>query len=270
MTGPHMTGLRLAAVDLDGTLLRSDRTISARTRAVVDQARAAGVEVVFVTARHPAAIERFVADLDLTGEAVCCVGAAVCELPSGKVTWSDPLSAERCRAVARRIAERFPGLYLGWVPESGALGYQHDYPERLLIGESYFGDPQQIDAPALKMWLVGPGLDERYPLHVADALRGVADIAHHGKGFVDLVAPGVNKVETLRRLCEQRGIEAGQVVAFGDAEADLPMLDWAGHGVLMAGARPELHHRADEMAPGCDDDGVAVVLERLLREADKR
>ncbi len=261
-----MTALRLVAVDLDGTLLRSDRTISARTRSAVDRARAAGVAVVFVTARHPAAIERFVSDLDLTGEAVCCIGAAVCELPSSKVTWSEPLRPAACTEVARRIADRFPDLYLGWVPESGALGYQHGYPQRLLMGASYHGDPRQIDVPALKMWLVGPGLDERYPKEIADTLRGVADVAHHGKGFVDLVAPGVNKVETLRRLCEARGITAGEVVAFGDAEADLPMLDWAGHGVMMANGRPELHRLADEVAPDCDADGVAIVLERLLHE----
>ena len=261
-----MSGLRLAAVDLDGTLLRSDRTISPRTRAVVDRARAAGVAVVFVTARHPAAIERFVADLALTGEAVCCVGAAVCELPSAKVTWNSALAPETCREVARRIADDFPELHLGWVPVSGALGYQHGYPNRLLIGDAYHGDPRQIDVPVLKMWLVGPGLDERYPDRIAASLAGLAEIAHHGTGFVDLVAPGVNKVETLRWLCGARGIDAEQVVAFGDAEADLPMLDWAGHGVLMANARPELHARADEVAPGCDDDGVAVVLERLLDE----
>lgn len=264
-----MTGLRLAAVDLDGTLLRSDRSISARTRAAVAEAREAGVDVVFVTARHPAAIEWFVADLALTGEAVCCVGAAVCELPSGVVTWSAPLRPESCVEIANRVATRFADLHFGWVLESGSLGYQHGYPNRLLIGPSFHGDPTEIDVPVLKMWVVGPGLDERWPADLARALAGQADIAHHGRGFVDLVAPGVTKVDTLRRLCRLRGIEAGQVVAFGDAEADLPMLDWAGHGVMMANGRPELHGRAQEVAPSCDEDGVAVVLERLVKEGVK-
>lgn len=262
-----MTGFRLAAVDLDGTLLRSDRSISARTRTAVAQAQEAGVEIVFVTARHSAAIEGFVSDLALTGEAVCCIGAAVHTLPSTALTWSSTLAPAVSVEIARRVAESFPGLHLGWALRSGPLGYQPGYPGRLLIGPSFHADPLLIDEPVLKMWAVGDSLGELRPDEVALALDRLADVAHHGKGFVDLVAPGVTKVGTLRRLCEARGIDPVEVVAFGDAEADLPMLAWAGHGVMMANGRPELHALADEVAPGCDDDGVAVVLERIVGEA---
>ncbi|MFE7108569.1 HAD family hydrolase [Streptomyces sp. NPDC057575] len=262
-----MSGFRLAAVDLDGTLLRSDRTISARTRAAVAQARKADMDVVFVTARHAAAIEGFVSDLDLTGEAVCCIGTAVYELPSATLTWSSPITAAACREISRRISDGFPGLHLGWALESGPLGYQPGYPGPLLMGPSFHADPLSIDGPVLKMWVVGERLGEHRPAELARALTGLADIGHHGRGFADLVAPGVTKAGTLRQLCEARGIEARQVVAFGDAEADLPMLEWAGHGVMMANGRPELHALADEVAPGCDEDGVAVVLERIVRSS---
>ncbi|MEU1088342.1 HAD family hydrolase [Streptomyces sp. NPDC005576] len=262
-----MNDFKMAAVDLDGTLLRSDRSISARTRTAVARARDAGVEIVFVTARHSAAIEGFVSDLSLTGEAVCCIGAAVHTLPSTALTWSSTLAPADSVEIARRVAGSFPRLRLGWALRSGPLGYQHGYSGRLLIGPSFHADPLLIDEPVLKMWAIGDDLGEHRPDAMARVVDGLADVAHHGRGFVDLVAPGVTKVGTLKRLCEARGIDASQVVAFGDAEADLPMLAWAGHGVMMANGRPELHPLADEVAPGCDDDGVAFVLERIVGKA---
>jgi hydroxymethylpyrimidine pyrophosphatase-like HAD family hydrolase len=263
MTAPRY---RLAAIDLDGTLLRRDYTLSVRSERALATARAAGVEVVFVTARHPAAVLDYAARLGLAGEAICCVGSAVCELPSGEVTWSDAIPAHAAATVARRVRAVFPRLHLGWVLRGGPVGYQHGYPPPLLLGESFFGDPTAIAEPVLKLWLAGGDLDGTVPDGLAAALGGLVDIAHVGPGFVDLVAPGASKVGTLAELARRRGLGPDDVVAFGDTSADIDMVRWAGHGVVMANADPALHVFADEIAPDCDDDGVAVVLERLCAE----
>lgn len=259
-----MTDFRLIAVDLDGTLLRSDRSISVRTRRAVAGARAAGLAVVFVTVRHPDAIEKYVDALALTGEAVCCGGAAVCAVPSGNLLWREMISARDAATVAGRLMNAYPGLRFGWVPETGALGYDTRYTEPLLIGPAYHGDPRTIDRPVLKLWAIGPELAGELPSAVPGMLAGLAEVNHHDKGVLDLVAPGVSKVGTLANLCLRKGIRPDQVVAFGDTFADLGMIRWAGHGVFMANARHELYGLADEVAPSCDDDGVAAVLERIL------
>jgi hydroxymethylpyrimidine pyrophosphatase-like HAD family hydrolase len=253
----------LAAIDLDGTLLRLDYTLSERSRQALALARESGVDVVFVTARHPSAITPYATELGLTGDAICCVGAAVCSFPSGQVKWSNAIEPAVAVKVARRLSVVFPRLSIGWVTQRGPLGYQHGYPAPLLLGESFHGDPADIDEPVLKLWLVGDELDGTVPDGLASLLVGLVDVAHVGVGFVDLVAPGADKVGTLASLCAHRGITPDQVVAFGDTRADLAMLRWAGHGVVMANADPSLHALADEVAPHCDDDGVAVVLERL-------
>jgi hydroxymethylpyrimidine pyrophosphatase-like HAD family hydrolase len=257
---------RLAAIDLDGTLLRRDYTLSARNEQALAAARAAGVEVVFVTARHPAAVLDYAVRLGLEGEAICCVGSAVCALPSCEVTWSDAIPADAAAAVARRVGAAFPRLHLGWVLRGGPVGYQDGYSLPLLLGESFFGDPTAIAEPVLKMWLAGGELDGSVPDGLSGALGGLVDIAHVGPGFVDLVAPGATKVGTLAELARRRGLSPQDVVAFGDAAADIDMVRWAGHGVVMANADTALHPLADEIAPDCDDDGVAVVLERLCAE----
>jgi hydroxymethylpyrimidine pyrophosphatase-like HAD family hydrolase len=259
-----VTDYRLVAVDLDGTLLRPDRSISARTKRAVTGARAVGLEVVFVTVRHPHAIARYVDDLELTGQAICCGGSAVCAVPSRDLLWRRLIPARDAATVAGRMMDAYPGLRFGWVPETGALGYDTHYTAPLLIGSAYHGDPREIDRPVLKLWAIGPELEGELPADVLGMLDGLAAVNHHDRGVADLVAPGVSKVRTLADLCHSKGIRAEQVIAFGDTSADLGMIQWAGHGVFMANAQPELHGMADEVAPGCAEDGVAAVLERIL------
>ena len=76
-------------------------------------------------------------------------------------------------------------------------------------------------------------------------------------------AAGVNKASALAELCEELGIDAGDVIAFGDHLNDLPMLAWAGRAVAVANAHPDVVEIADELTATNDEDGVALVLERL-------
>jgi hydroxymethylpyrimidine pyrophosphatase-like HAD family hydrolase len=74
----------------------------------------------------------------------------------------------------------------------------------------------------------------------------------------------VTKASALARLAGRAGITPEQVVAFGDMPNDLPMLAWAGRAVAVANAHPEVLALADEVTASNDDDGVALVLERLV------
>jgi hydroxymethylpyrimidine pyrophosphatase-like HAD family hydrolase len=75
---------------------------------------------------------------------------------------------------------------------------------------------------------------------------------------------GLDKATGLSYAAGRLGLSAADTIAFGDMANDIPMLDWAGYGVAMAGAPPEVKEAADEVAPGNDEDGIAVVLERFL------
>ncbi|MCU1373351.1 MAG: Cof-type family hydrolase, partial [Actinomycetia bacterium] len=83
-------------------------------------------------------------------------------------------------------------------------------------------------------------------------------------GLLELSAAGVTKAFGLERLATERGIGADEVVAFGDMPNDLPMLAWAGHAVAVANAHPDVIAIAEEVTASNDDDGVALVIERLL------
>lgn len=83
--------------------------------------------------------------------------------------------------------------------------------------------------------------------------------------LIEIMAAGVSKASTLAEVAADRGVGAEQVVAFGDMPNDLEMLRWAGRSYAMADGHPEALAAADAVAPDCGDDGVAQVLERLLR-----
>jgi hypothetical protein len=82
--------------------------------------------------------------------------------------------------------------------------------------------------------------------------------------LLEISALGVSKASALAGVCAARGIAPEEVIAFGDMPNDLPMLAWAGRGVAVANAHPEVLAAADEITAANDDCGVAQVLERLL------
>ena len=101
-------------------------------------------------------------------------------------------------------------------------------------------------------------------LAVAREVAGdAATVVLSGDKAVEVTAVGVNKAAGLAEVAEELGIEAKDVVAFGDYPNDVPMLAWAGLGVAVANAHAEVLAVADEVTASNDEDGVAIVLERL-------
>ena len=108
-------------------------------------------------------------------------------------------------------------------------------------------------------------LPEPYWERVASALgeRVVTTWSSTGT-LVEMSAAGVTKATTLATVAAEMGLGPQDVVAFGDMPNDLPMLEWAGTSYAMANAHPSVRDLADHLAPGNDDDGVAVVLADLF------
>ena len=112
-----------------------------------------------------------------------------------------------------------------------------------------------------------PGTSSDEMLRLArGALDGLVNVTHSNAAasLVEIMAPGVSKASTLAEVAHDLGVEAAGVVAFGDMPNDLEMLAWAGRGYAMADGHPDALAAADDVAPGCEADGVAQVVERLL------
>lgn len=262
---------RLVALDLDGTVLRTDRTVSQRTLDALAAARRGGIEIVLATARSPRGTIPIAEELGARGLAICANGASVFDLDEREIVRHRPLTAVTAHRLVRELREAVPGIVFGWELE---LRFGSEPAYERLREPRWWPRPDDAYAPTEPLgWelpmtkLIGrvPGADLHAVLEIAREIAGadaVATIA--GEAFVELLAPGVGKESALAELAAERGILAAEVVAFGDQLTDVGMLAWAGLGVAVANAHPLALAAADELTASNDEDGVALVLERLL------
>jgi hypothetical protein len=265
---PATQRVRLVATDLDGTLLRDDRTISARTRQTLARAIAAGVTLILVTARPPRFVRSLAEELGLSGVAVCCNGAIVYDVVSGALLEHSPLGSEDAAALVRALREAVPGV--AFAVESG-LAYGCE-PAYLALGSltqpqnDLLADALDLCAQPVTKLIARHSERVAAELHpLAQRIAGArAVVTYSSPRFIELSASGVDKAQTLARLCERLGVAPAEVVAFGDMPNDAPMLLWAGRGIAVANAHDEALAAADEITASNMDDGVALALERLL------
>ncbi|MCL2455040.1 MAG: HAD family hydrolase [Micrococcales bacterium] len=263
---------RLLATDLDGTLLRPDGEVSARTVAALARAQAAGVEVVFVTARPHRWLTPLAAVVHEHGTAICTNGASVVEVATQTVLVEHGMSVETVVEIAARLrSDLGPAIRLATESAAG-LVYEHGFmPSR----PAEPGDPsvdrieRALPAATLKLLVHTEEIwaarrPEEFTARVAACTDGLATATSSGVDALgEIAALGVTKARTLADWAAARGIDPDDVWAVGDAPNDLPMLAWASRSFAVANAHHTVLATVDEVLPPNTDDGVATLLERL-------
>jgi Cof subfamily protein (haloacid dehalogenase superfamily) len=262
--------VRLVASDLDGTLLGPEAAVSGRTRAALARVRQAGIVVVLVTGRPPRSVREIAARAGLGGLAICANGALVYDLDADQVATSSPLPAAVGARLVSELREALPGVVFASEDERG---FQREtawaHPGLAQADDVVHADPLDLVAePVAKLLVRHPEL--RFS-ELVDRIRALAGdeavVTWSAVGLAEISAAGVTKAYALDWVCRRQGIAASEVVAFGDMPNDLPMLAWAGHSVAVANAPPEVRAAADEVTASNVEDGVAIVLERLVQPA---
>ncbi|MEU5597054.1 HAD family hydrolase [Streptomyces sp. NPDC020298] len=259
----------LVATDLDGTLLRGDDTVSDRSRAALARAGRAGARHLVVTGRPAPRVRPLLDDLGCTGLAVCGQGAQVYDAGAHRLLWSVTLDRELAETALGKIEAEVGEVYAA-VDQDGVDGLT-------LVEPGYLMPHPTLPAvrvrrrddlwcePISKVLLRHHALsDDELAATARAAVGSLATVTMSGPGTVELQPCGVNKATGLALAADHLGLSAERALAFGDMPNDIPMFDWAAHGVAMAGAHPELKAVADEITLSNEDDGIAVVLERLF------
>ncbi|MGV9892166.1 HAD hydrolase family protein [Streptomyces sp. NPDC003395] len=270
---------RLIATDLDGTLLRDDKSVSPRTVAALAAAEEAGIEVFFVTGR-PARWMDVVSDhVHGHGLAICGNGAAVVDLHGGpgahRFVKVRELARENALDAVRLLRDAAPGTVYA-IEQTYGFNQEPDYPKLhmevpdvLLSAEELLGpDGPLPDEPVLKILAYHPSLAPDAFLTLGRlALGERANVTRSSpSALLEISGPGVSKASTLALCCAERGISHEEVVAFGDMPNDVEMLTWAGRSYAMGNAHPDVIAAASGRTVANNDDGVAVVIEQLLAE----
>ncbi|WP_351230628.1 Cof-type HAD-IIB family hydrolase [Streptomyces sp. NPDC002133] len=271
---PLPATVRLIATDLDGTLLRDDKSVSDRTVAALAAAEEAGIEVFFVTGR-PARWMDVVSDhVHGHGLAICANGAAVVDLhDGGKLLQARPLERKTALDVVRTLRDAAPGTSFA-VELSTGIHYEPDYPPFHLDPGATVATAEKLlheegpdsDAPVLKLLAHHAELTPDGFLALARTAAGhLASFTRSSPtALLEISGLGVSKASTLALCCAQRGISSDEVVAFGDMPNDVEMLTWAGTSYAMGNAHPDVITAASGRTVANNEDGVAVVIEQIL------
>ncbi|MGW2859910.1 HAD family hydrolase [Streptomyces sp. NPDC001205] len=261
---------KLIATDLDGTLLRSDESVSQRTRDALAAATAAGAAHIVVTGRAVPWTRHILDDLGYEGLAVCGQGAQVYHAGEHRLLTSVTLDRQLAGLALSKVEAEIGPLALA-ASRDGIDG-------EVLVGPGYqvqegplpvrfFEDPAELwSAPLNKVYLQHPEYDDDALAAITRQVVGsLVDVVMAGAGVVELLPLGLSKATGLSLAARRLGCKAADTIAFGDMPNDIPMFGWAEHGVAMANAHDELKAVAHEITASNEDDGIAVVLEELLQ-----
>ncbi len=260
---------KLVAFDLDGTLLRSDRTLSPRNKAAIAGLVARGVRVLICTGRPPRTAKAIAEELALVDLGVVYNGAAVYNFATDTALTRFDYPGEVAHRVLERMRRDYPGVTCGleasygWFVDRARydLLRRGPYPyETEPDGVGDVADFIREDVTKLLFWHADAAVETMH--------RSLDSLPVHGTwsmpGLLEVVGQGVNKCRALEWVASDLGLKAEEVAAFGDEDNDKEMLAWAGLGVAMANATANVKAHADWVTTSCDEDGVAEVVERWL------
>jgi hydroxymethylpyrimidine pyrophosphatase-like HAD family hydrolase len=269
---PGALPYRLIATDLDGTLLRTDGTVSQESRDALAAATAAGAAHIVVTGRSVPWTRQILDDLGYDGLAVCGQGGQLYDAGAHRLLTSVTLDRQVGALALAKIEAEVGPLAIA-ASRDGLTG-------EVLIDERYVWNPdlpvlRMADsgglwsAPINKIYIQHPGGlgDDALALAAQQVAGDLVGVTVAGENIVELLPLGLTKATGLSLAARRLGMTAAETIAFGDMPNDIPMFVWAGYGVAMANAHPDLKAVADEVTTSNDADGIAVVLRRLLAAA---
>lgn len=278
--GPHWVGLlsssgappvRMVATDLDGTLLQPDGSVSTRTALAVRAARDAGIHVIPITGRPPHVTWDIVRRAGLGPLGVCSNGAALVDVASMEVVELVTIGADVAAALVAEMRELFPDAAFAlegvgcFIHEKGFLDpkWAWDWDEPL---DEVQDIADAINASCTKLIMRRPGFSARELLSQLETdVSEKGHITSSGLDWVEIGAPGISKAYSLERACHRLGVAVSEVLAVGDNHNDLTVLAWAGRAAAPSNAIPEVLAAVQYVLPSNADDGVAQLLEQLVR-----
>lgn len=265
--------VKLIALDIDGTLLNDKKEVPEEVRESLTRARKEGIQIALLSGRMPYAVELIEKKLGFSCVKACNAGTCVI-LDSGK-TIMDFLSADLVKTIYHEVAEKYQIPLWIYRERSWFVTRIDPYVEnesRIIKKE-----PKVMDVDLLhSIWKSlnsGPNkilfaTDPRLIPIIAQDLeryRGQElDFARSDAQYLEIFPKGADKGKALRMICEALRMDSRDVMAFGDQELDLPMLEAAGFAVAMGNAIPLLKDHADYVTTDNNQAGVAYALRELL------
>ena len=260
---------QLVAIDVDGTLARSDGSLSEKTCETIAKVRSVGTKIVIATGRPWLVAFDCVEKLGEVDFVVCSNGAMTVALPSEEILEDIYLPFELPERLVRSLRSKIPGIAFAYEFKRGVKA-QSGLAERLPSGVP-LGDPiddvLNLDPRPIRKILTWHDDFELSALGnlIGEVVGNEVEISSSGLDFFEFGTIGISKATALEKLTMQLKIDSEKTWAFGDEQNDIEMLKWAGCGYAMSNAEPSVKEASDFIAPSNDEDGVAVTLESVFQ-----
>lgn len=265
---------KIIAVDIDGTLVDSQKNITPKTYDALINAMKLGKKLVIATGRPLLGVHRYIEELELAkyGGYVMpfnggkIINAAHPETPVYNVPFPNEYIAEICKVLKGRnvTINSYEGDYI--IGSNKITEYTDVEPKIVKMEFKFIEDfPSYVTFPINKCLLAG---DPREILELEDIFKemfkGRLNIFKSEPYFLEMVPLGIDKAKSLDKLLEMLSIKTEECIACGDGFNDVTMIEYAGLGVAMANATEPVKKAANLIAPSNDEDGIAYVVENYL------
>lgn len=267
--------IKLIAIDLDGTLLTDDKHITDRNKEVLQQAKDQGVKVVLCTGRPLVAIKPYLDRLELNDKgdySITFNGGEIQKNDTGEELISYSLSLEAVKEVAELmrklelpldVISEDTCIHLNTAPKDRESIYDTLNP--LLTFESC--EVESLDDTRIYNKMV-VGIDPEY---LDEKIKGIPDsyyslfnIMKSRDCLLEIIHPDVSKANAIRILANQLDIKQSEVMALGDEENDISMIEYAGMGVVMENGNEAVKKLAQFVTKSNQEDGVAYAVEKFV------
>ena len=276
--------IKAILLDIDGTLTNSQKEITPKTRDALLAAQGKGVILVLASGRADVGLHRFADILDMKhhqGVFVAFNGAKSLNYETGEIYFEQAMTVDQ----GRRVLEHMKRFDVASVIDCGEFMYTNDAyftiqrdgaPWNIVEYEAHnngFLVCEQRDLAACVDWGINKILNAGEPAYLQEVwqemyapFEGELSAMFTAPFYYEFTPLGVDKSRALAETFTALGIDPSEVAAFGDAQNDKPMMEWAGCGVAMGNAVDEVKAVADYVTLSCDEDGIAAALEHLYPE----
>lgn len=264
-----MSDIKLVAIDLDGTLLHSDKSKPREANAVLRALLARGVDVVLASGRQYAWLRHDFREL-AEGLAFLCENGALLVRNEQRLL-CEGLPHDRLSDMVNAIRAVPTGAAAPCTPDM--VYYEADFPLLVHSMKNAYRNSERVDdvltavgdKPIMKISVYDDADAEKNVYPPLEQFTGGASVVVSGQNWVDVMKKGVNKGFALRRLMEQRNLKPAECMAFGDYMNDSEMMDAVYHSYGMQNGHPDFLTHCRFRAPSNDEDGVLQILKREFK-----
>lgn len=265
----------LLVLDVDGTLVNTDKKISERTRAALVECQENGIRVAIASGRCTEGIRNQAEEICLDkygGYIVSFNGGRITNCETGETIYDIPLPDGMIHELYDYSLQEDTGIL---TYHDGKIIAHSDTDPYIVIDSKACDIPiwvpedfhKEVHFNGNKCILTGdPEHLEKLEPKAAKDFEGRLSVYRSEGFYLEMMPYGIDKAYGVSKLLQRLGYSRGQMVCCGDGFNDLSMIEYAGLGVAMANASEQLKEKADYVAPSCDEDGIVDVVERFIKD----